>query len=74
MADAKVNIQDAAARVTLTVKIIGRRRFWSRTKVGLWLIWLGARVIGVGLELQAPASEPGGPPAPPPDREQLIGG
>jgi hypothetical protein len=52
VAEAKVNIQDAAARVTMTVKLTGRRRFWVRTKVGLWIIRLGARVIGMGLEVQ----------------------
>jgi hypothetical protein len=51
-----MNIQDAAARVTLTVRITGARRFAVRTKVGLWFIRLGTRVIGMGLEVEAPAS------------------
>lgn len=79
MAEAKFNIhvQDLVKRVTMTVRITGVRRFAARTKAGLWLIRLGARVIGMGIEVSLPASpssENPAPPEPPPDREQLIGG
>lgn len=48
----KIPIQDAARRVTLRVKITGRRRFAMRLRLGAALIRLAAWVIDCGAEIE----------------------
>lgn len=43
-----VNVSDALKVTTLTVKVSGLRRLKLRTRIGLALLGLAARIIGVG--------------------------
>lgn len=45
-----VDINKLTSQATVTVRVVGRKRFTLRTRIAVWIIALGVRVSGMAFE------------------------
>lgn len=57
--DANVTYDCQGVMGNLVVTIHLRRRYWTRfrTRIGFWIMGLGARIVGCGIKVAEPAAD-----------------